>query len=81
MISNLENTDAVASGAICSGKGCPVAASWALRWNNPRIHTPERMKVWLACEDHRDHLDTFLTARGFLKDIVPVSELATLDNE
>jgi hypothetical protein len=35
--------------------------------------------VWLACDDHLDHLNTFLSARGFLKDVVPVSELETKD--
>lgn len=75
-------TDAAASGAdpitddlICSGKGCHAEAAWALLWNNPKIHTPERRKVWLSCNDHRDHLETFLGARGFLKTTVPVAEL------
>jgi hypothetical protein len=60
---------------VCSGKGCREQASWALLWNNPKLHTPERRKVWLACDEHRDYLDNFLSARGFLKQIVPVSEL------
>ena len=52
----------------CSAKGCRARATWALRWNNPKIHTPERRKVWLACEEHRGSLSTFLSARGFLKE-------------
>jgi hypothetical protein len=56
---------------VCSAKGCRVAASWQLRWNNPKIHTPDRRKVWLACEDHRQHLSDFLTARGFLRETEP----------
>lgn len=55
---------------ICSAKGCQAPATWALLWNNPKLHTPERRKVWLACDEHRSSLSEFLTARGFLKDVV-----------
>ncbi|GGL82641.1 hypothetical protein GCM10010129_27980 [Streptomyces fumigatiscleroticus] len=55
---------------ICSAKGCRAAAEWVLAWNNPKIHTPERRKTWLACEEHREHLSQFLGVRGFLKDVV-----------
>jgi hypothetical protein len=60
--------------ATCSAKGCPEPAVWAHRWNNPKIHTPERRKVWLACDAHRESLADFLTARGFLKETVPYVE-------
>lgn len=60
---------------ICSGRGCRADATWGLLWNNPKLHTPERRKVWLACDDHREHLSTFLDARGFLQSVVPVAEL------
>ncbi len=56
---------------LCSAKGCRAEAVWQLRWNNPKIHTPERRKVWLACTDHQDSLEHFLGARGFLKETVP----------
>ncbi len=56
----------------CSAKGCRADAAWALRWNNPRLHTPERRKVWLGCEDHRASLTDFLGSRGFLRETVPV---------
>ena len=56
---------------ICSAKDCRASAVWALRWNNPKIHTPERRKTWLACDDHRDHLGGFLEARGFLRETEP----------
>jgi hypothetical protein len=52
----------------CSAKGCRRPAAWALRWNNPKIHTADRRKTWLACEEHRDHLGGFLSARGFLRE-------------
>ena len=63
-----------ASGAVCSARGCRQPASWALLWNNPRLHTPERRKVWLACPDHRPTLAEFLGARGFLQDVEPYVE-------
>ena len=42
---------------------------WALHWNNPRVHAPDRVKTWTACEEHRAHLDDFLASRGFLQDV------------
>lgn len=57
--------------AQCSRRGCAAPAQWQLLWNNPRIHTPNRRKVWLACEQHREHLSQFLEQRSFLKDIKP----------
>ena len=54
----------------CSAKGCQAPATWQLQWNNPKLHTPDRRKVWLACEEHRQSLSDFLGARGFLKDVV-----------
>jgi hypothetical protein len=56
-------------GMVCSAKGCPATASYDLRWNNPKIHTPDRRKHWLACPEHRDSLSTFLSGRGFLRDV------------
>ncbi|MEU7553298.1 hypothetical protein AB0B01_13275 [Streptomyces sp. NPDC044571] len=58
----------------CSAKGCRDAAVWVLAWNNPKLHTPERRKTWLACEEHREHLSRFLDVRGFLKDVVKLGE-------
>ncbi|MFD1506783.1 hypothetical protein FE374_07095 [Georgenia yuyongxinii] len=59
----------------CSAKGCGERAVHALLWNNPRLHTEGRRKVWLACEAHREHLSQFLTARSFLREVVGVDEL------
>ncbi len=56
---------------LCSAKDCRAAGAWELRWNNPKLHTPERRKIWLACEDHKQSLTDFLGARGFLKEIEP----------
>jgi len=63
---------AVATAMICSSKGCRNPARYELRWNNPKLHPPERRKVWLACEDHREKLSGFLEDRGFLRETVPV---------
>lgn len=60
---------------VCSAKGCRRAATRALLWNNPSLHDEPRRKVWLSCEDHRASLGRFLSARGFLRDTIPVSEL------
>ncbi|MFJ6630569.1 hypothetical protein ACIQMR_04035 [Streptomyces sp. NPDC091376] len=69
------STDAAsAETPICSAKGCRAAAVWVLAWNNPKLHTPERRKTWLACDEHREHLSQFLGVRGFLKDVVTLDE-------
>ncbi|SDR96289.1 hypothetical protein SAMN04488570_0825 [Nocardioides scoriae] len=60
-----------ADAAVCSAKGCQAPARHELLWNNPKLHTPERRKVWLACEDHRQSLSDFLAARQFLRDVTP----------
>jgi hypothetical protein len=54
--------------AMCSRKACRSEASWQLLWNNPKIHTPERRKTWLACNDHRDWLEDYLQTRGLWKE-------------
>ena len=64
---------------VCSSRGCRDEAAWGLLWNNPRLHTPERRKVWLACDDHRAHLERFLGARSFWRDTVPVADLGPAD--
>ncbi|MDZ8172647.1 hypothetical protein [Microbacterium xanthum] len=49
----------------CSRAGCRDDARWRIDWRNPRIHTPERRKTWVACDTHRDYLRDFLAARDF----------------
>jgi hypothetical protein len=61
---------------VCSARGCRAPATWSLRWNNPRLHTPDRRKTWLACDEHRERLSEFLSVRGFLRD---VEHLPTLE--
>ena len=50
---------------ICSRAGCTEEAAWNVNWRNPRIHGADRVKVWVACEVHRDYLEQYLTARDF----------------
>jgi hypothetical protein len=63
-------------GLVCSAKGCREPARFDLRWNNPKIHTPDRRKHWLACAAHREQLSSFLASRGFLRDVEPLAEQA-----
>jgi hypothetical protein len=56
--------------ARCSARDCRGPAQWRLEWRNPRIHTAERVKTWLACDAHRQGLADFLSARSFLLDVV-----------
>jgi hypothetical protein len=58
----------------CSAKGCTLDAQWQLLWNNPRIHTADRRKTWLACDEHRVSLSDFLGARGFLREVEPMPD-------
>jgi len=60
----------------CSAKGCRAPAAWQLRWNNPKLHTPQHRKTWLACDDHRESLSTFLDLRGFLREVAPFGAAA-----
>lgn len=57
----------------CSRKACTAEAMWQLVWNNPKVHTPERRKIWLACADHRQFLAEFLSSRSFLQEIQPLT--------
>ncbi len=51
--------------AECSRAGCREAAAHQVVWRNPRIHSPEREKIWLACDEHVDFLRDYLAARDF----------------
>jgi hypothetical protein len=58
-------------GDICSRAGCLAPALWELRWRNPAIHSADRVKIWLACDEHRDFLSEFLRARDFPLSVIP----------
>ena len=57
----------------CSAKGCRADAAYVIVWNNPKIHTPDREKTWVACPDHRQSLADHLDVRGFLTRVDPLS--------
>jgi hypothetical protein len=56
----------------CSRAGCRSDAAWNVNWRNPRIHTPDRVKVWLACDEHGEYLRDYLATRGFPVQLTPV---------
>jgi hypothetical protein len=49
----------------CSRAGCSAQATFAINWRNPKIHSADRVKVWLACDEHRGYLAEYLGARSF----------------
>lgn len=53
----------------CSRAGCREEATTAIEWRNPRIHTGDRVKIWLACSEHTAVLRDFLAARAFPLDV------------
>jgi hypothetical protein len=55
----------------CSRAACRTEATTAIEWRNPRIHTGERVKVWLACDEHVAVLREFLAARAFPLEVKP----------
>lgn len=69
--SNADPVDAL----ICSRKGCSADAVYGMLWNNPKLHTPERRKVWLTCAEHREYFRDYLSSRGLLKSEAPVEDL------
>ncbi|MGN6503465.1 MAG: hypothetical protein ACTHKX_11270 [Pseudolysinimonas sp.] len=58
----------------CSSAGCSAAAAWRVNWRNPRIHTSDRVKVWLACDEHRASLNDYLATRGFPVLVSPLEQ-------
>lgn len=58
---------------VCSRKACRAHATTQLLWNNPKIHTAERRKIWLACTEHTDWLEDYLKSRSLWKETRPLS--------
>ncbi|MFS0867630.1 hypothetical protein AB3M83_09930 [Microbacterium sp. 179-B 1A2 NHS] len=56
--------------AQCSRAGCRADAAWQVVWRNPRIHGPERRKIWAACPEHVAFLREYLASRGFPVEVV-----------
>lgn len=49
----------------CSRASCTDPARWNVNWRNPRIHSEDRVKVWLACDEHVAYLRDYLATRDF----------------
>ncbi len=64
------------TGVRCSSAGCTEQAQWRINWRNPRLHTVERVKVWLSCGVHRGHLTGYLSSRGFPVVVTPLDVVA-----
>jgi hypothetical protein len=62
---------------VCSRAGCRTTATWRIDWQNPRIHTGDRWKTWLACDEHADYLRGFLEARSFPVRVSPFETAPT----
>jgi hypothetical protein len=60
----------------CSRAGCRADAAWSVNWRNPRIHTADRVKVWLACDEHGEYLRDYLGSRGFPVLVTPLGVAA-----
>lgn len=56
----------------CSARGCRRPATHLLVWNNPTLHTADREKTWVACDEHRSTLSEHLAVRGFLRRVEPL---------
>lgn len=56
----------------CSKAGCREKAVFNVNWRNPRIHTADRVKVWLACAEHTEFLREYLDTRGFPVSVTPL---------
>ncbi|HEY5321086.1 MAG TPA: hypothetical protein VIJ76_09430 [Galbitalea sp.] len=64
----------------CSRAGCSADATATVNWRNPKIHAPDRVKVWLACDEHKDYLRDYLEARDFPVVVAPLGvEVTTLE--
>ena len=65
MTADTVRTELERSETECSRAGCRELAAWNVNWRNPRIHSEDRVKVWLACDEHVEFLRDYLDTRGF----------------
>lgn len=65
--------------AVCSRAGCRAPARWQVVWRNPRIHTPDRRKIWTACDEHVGYLHDYLAARDFPVETEPLEPASSED--
>lgn len=67
-------SDLPVESTVCSRAGCHETAVWTVNWRNPRIHSVDRVKVWLACDEHVDYLRDYLATRDFPVRVAAVGE-------
>jgi hypothetical protein len=67
-----------ADAPTCSRAGCRTEATTTVNWRNPRIHTPDRVKVWHACDEHADFLRDYLATRDFPVVLAPIGSTVTV---
>jgi hypothetical protein len=72
----VSTTDTPPEELVCSARGCTAPATADVRWNNAKIHPPERRKHWLACDEHTSSLRDYLSARGMFRELVPLTDEA-----
>ncbi|HAY42050.1 MAG TPA: acetone carboxylase [Micrococcaceae bacterium] len=77
LLGSLAGASSAPTEVQCSRKGCRAPAAFQILWNNPKIHTPDRRKIWLACTEHREWLETYLQERLLYKETLPMGEGAT----
>ena len=65
-------TDDSVDAPTCSRAGCRNEATTTVNWRNPRIHSLDRVKVWLACDEHADFLRDYLATRDFPVVVAPL---------
>ncbi len=58
----------------CSRAGCSSDATSRVNWRNPRLHSVDRVKVWLACDEHAAYLRDYLATRSFPVAVTGVDE-------
>lgn len=49
----------------CARAECRAEATHHIVWRNPRIHSEDRRKIWLACDEHVGFLSEYLRTRDF----------------
>lgn len=64
---------------LCSAKACRACATHAVIWRNPKLHVPGRRKVWLACGEHHQLLADYVGRRGFLIEVIGITDLTDRD--
>lgn len=75
-----DDTLGVPSVPQCSRAGCRTPARWRVEWRNPKIHSADRRKVWVACDEHRDYLRDYLAARDFPVQVAALGDPAAEEN-